>query len=165
MGADLSNSTLQWAKPKDLKVMDTESQWIHLCVMSSEQNSNSIDAMIEDMADSEKFHGTTTADDLFDVAMIDPINYNSKVCIKTNISLNRDCGVSWDRVTGKLSQHTNSIAVCLFAMNNGDSFREAERLLCFMPEIDNQAKIFPVYVRNAKANDQVDDEQLISLAS
>ena len=133
MGADLSNSTLQWAKPKDLKVMDTESQWIHLCVMSSEQNSNSIDAMIGDMTDTEKFHALTTVDDLFDVARIDPISCNSKVCIKTNISLNRDCGVSWDRVTAKLSQHTNSIAVCLFAMNNEDHFAEAERLLGSKP--------------------------------
>ena len=137
MGVDLSNSTLEWAKPKDLKIMDTESQWIHLCVMSSEQNSNSIDAMIEDMMDNEKFHGTTTADDLFDVARIDPLNYNSKVCIMTSISLNRDCGVSWDRVTGKLSQHTNSIAVCLFAINNEDHFAEAERLLGSKPQIDN----------------------------
>ena len=159
MGADLSNSTLEWAKPKDLKIMDTESQWIHLCVMSSEQDSNSIDAMIGDLADSEKFHGTTT-DDLFDVAMIDPINCNSKVCIKTNISLNRDCGVSWDRVTGKLSQHTNSIAICLFAMNNEDHFVEAERLLGSKPQIDNQAKLFPVYVRNAKANDQALDARV-----
>ena len=133
MGADISNSNLEWAKPKDLKIMDTESQWIHLCVMSSEQNSNSIDAMIQDMTDTERFHGTTTVDDLFDVAMIDPINWNSKVCIKTNISLNRDCGVSWDRVTDKLSQHTNSLAVCLFAMNNEGHLAEAERLLGSKP--------------------------------
>ena len=36
MGADFSNSDLEWAKPKDMKMMDTEEQWIRLCIMSPE---------------------------------------------------------------------------------------------------------------------------------
>lgn len=83
MGADFSNTELEWAKPKDLKVMDTEAQMINLCVMSSDADSNSIDAMIEDMTDTEAFHGLTTEDDLFDVGEINPINFEEMVCIKT----------------------------------------------------------------------------------
>ena len=67
MGADFSNSDLEWAKPKDLKVMDSATQTINLCVMSPDKDSNSIDAMIEDMTDTDAFHGLTTEDDLFDV--------------------------------------------------------------------------------------------------
>ena len=83
MGVDFSNTELEWAKPKDLKVMDTEAQMINLCVMSSDADSNSIDAMIEDMTDTEAFHGLTTEDDLFDVGEINPINFEEMVCIKT----------------------------------------------------------------------------------
>ena len=96
MGVDFSNSELEWAKPKDLKVMDTETQWINLCVMSPDEDSNSIDAMIEDMTDTEAFHGLTTEDDLFDVGEINPINFEEMVCIKTNISLHRR--LTWDSI-------------------------------------------------------------------
>ena len=96
MGADFSNGDLEWARPKDLKVMDTEDQWINVCVMSSDKDSNSIDAMIEDMTDTEAFHGLTTEDDLFDVGNINPINWQEMVCIKTNISLHRGC--TWDSI-------------------------------------------------------------------
>ena len=83
MGADFSNSDLEWAKPKDMKMMDTEEQWIRLCVMSPEQDSNSIDGMIEDFTDTEAYTGLTSEDDFFDVGRINPVNYESMVCINT----------------------------------------------------------------------------------
>ena len=65
--------------------------------MSPDEDSNSIDAMIEDMMEKEAFHGMTAPDDLFDVGTINPIkNFEETVCIKTNISLHR--GSTWDSI-------------------------------------------------------------------
>ena len=54
--------------------MTTLSQWINLFIMSPERDSDSIEALIEEMMDSEKFHGMTT-DDLFDTAHLSPIKH------------------------------------------------------------------------------------------
>ena len=83
MGTDFSGSDLEWANPKDMKMMDTEEQWIRLCIMSPEEESNSIDAMIEDFTDTEAYSGLTSEDDFFDVAQIKPVNFESMICIKT----------------------------------------------------------------------------------
>ena len=83
MGADLSETDFEWAKPKDLKMMDTEEQCIRICVMSPEEASNSIDAMIEDLTDTEQFNGLTSDDDFFDVGRLNPLNYQDMLCLKT----------------------------------------------------------------------------------
>lgn len=83
MGADLSETDFEWAKPKDLKMMDTEEQCIRICVMSPEEASNSIDAMIEDLTDTEQFNGLTSEDDFFDVGRLNPLNYQDMLCLKT----------------------------------------------------------------------------------
>ena len=64
--------------------------------MSPEADSNSIDAMIEDMMDSGVFKGMTS-DDMFDVGTITPIKKAETVCIKTSISLHRNY-FTWDSV-------------------------------------------------------------------
>ena len=162
MGVDFSNSELEWAKPKDLKVMDTETQWINLCVMSPEEDSNSIDAMIEDMTDTEAFHGLTTEDDLFDVGEINPINFEEMVCIKTNISLHRQ--FTWDKIAGELNKQKNSIAVCPIAVYNEEHFLIAQQLMAQKPPTGSQY-ILPVFVRNAKADDKALDARVAELAT
>ena len=80
--------------------------------------------MIEDMTDTDAFHGLTTEEDLFDTGEINPINYESMVCIKTNISLHREC--TWDSIVSLVSKHENSMAVCPIAVYNEDHFKIAQ---------------------------------------
>lgn len=164
MGADFSDTDLEWATNKDTKLMDTKDQWINLCVMSSSQNSVSIDAMIEDMMDEQRFHGMTGVEDLFDEAQIDPIKSDSTMfCLKTSISLHSDCA-TWDQVVEKLGEHENSIAVCMIAVNNEELFVEAQRLMSEKPTAPGK-QLFPVFVRNAKADSQQLDARVSYLAN
>ena len=59
--------------------------------------------MIEDFTDTEAYSGLTSEDDFFDVGQINPINFESMVCIKTQISLHRGC--DWNMITRKLGEH------------------------------------------------------------
>ena len=164
MGADLSDTDLEWSTSKDTKLMDTEDQWINLCIMSSQQDSVSIEAMIQDMMDEERFHGMAGEEELFDEARIDPIKSDSAMlCLKTSISLHSACA-TWDQVIEKLGEHENSLAVCMIAVNSEENFAEAERLLSEKPTAPGK-QLFPVFVRNAKADIQALDARVSQLAS
>ena len=129
--------------------------------MSPDSAANSIDAMIEDMTDTEAFHGLTTEEDLFDVGEINPINYESMVCIKTNISLHREC--TWDSIAKNLAEHENSIAVCPIAVYNEEHFAVAQTIMSKKPA--NSPTLLPVFVRNAKADDKALDARVTELAT
>ena len=132
--------------------------------MSSPQDSVSIDAMIEDMMDEQRFHGMTGEEDLFDEAKIDPIKSDSTMfCLKTSISLHSDCA-TWDQVVERLGEHENSIAVCMIAVYNEELFVEAQRLMSEKPTAPGK-QLFPVFVRNAKADDQQLDARVSYLAN
>ena len=128
--------------------------------MSGDKDSNSIDAMIEDFTDTPEFHGLTSEDDFFEKAHLTPINYDSMVCIKTNITLHRDC--TWDQITGKVGEAPNSIAVCPIAVYNQEHLATAEQLLSSKPAGSN---IMPIFVRNAKADDAAIDAKCVELAN
>ena len=72
-------------------------QWINIFIMSPEQDTDPIEALLEDLTDCDKFHGITT-DNIFDTASIYPIKHKSTmVSFKTSLSLHRDCK-TWDSI-------------------------------------------------------------------
>ena len=102
MGADLSSGELEWTTPKDAKSMEQFNQWIKVCIMSPEEDWDSIEEVLGDLMDSERFHGFSTEDGLFDEAYIDPIMKHrtpaKPLCFKTYIKLHPQC-TTWDSVT------------------------------------------------------------------